>query len=120
MTARSASSTQAVLDHVDEVAGRSGTVCRSSRSPYLRWAAGSGGDGAWLGIAEPGRVQAAQRLVERRDVADLGVVGEQREHVSSPSTSSTKPCSAFFGPTSTKTRAPASYSVLQALDELHR
>src|SRR5690348_5102308 len=28
-----------------------------------------------------------------------------------PSTSSTKPCNAFFGPTSTNTRAPASYSV---------
>src|SRR5512132_334976 len=32
-----------------------------------------------------------------------------------PSTSSTKPCSAFFGPTSTKTRAPASYSVRRPL-----
>src|SRR5512139_707345 len=30
-----------------------------------------------------------------------------------PSTSSTKPCSAFLGPTSTKTRAPASYSVFR-------
>ena len=38
----------------------------------------------------------------------------------SPRTSSTKPCSAFFGPTSTKTRAPAAYSVSQALHELHR
>ena len=50
------------------------------------------------------------------DVAALRVVGEQREHVVvSPSTSSTKPCSAFFGPTSTKTRAPASYSVCRPL-----
>ena len=32
-------------------------------------------------VAEPGRVQPAQRLVERRDVAQLGVVGEQHGDV---------------------------------------
>src|ERR1039457_1416114 len=34
---------------------------------------------------------------------------------SEPSTSSAKPCSARFGPTSTKTRAPASYRVCRPL-----
>ena len=38
---------------------------------------------------------------------------------SEPRTSSTKPCRAFFGPTSTKTRAPGAVERLQALDELH-
>ena len=66
-----------------------------------------------LPAAQSRRIQAAQRLVEGRNIADFGMIGEQRNHVAAslPSTSSANPCNAFFGPTSTKTRAPASYSV---------
>src|SRR5205814_1796560 len=40
-----------------------------------------GGRRGGRAVAEAGRVQAAQRLVERHVVGELGVVGEQREHV---------------------------------------
>ena len=67
--------------------------------------------------AEAGGVEPAQRLVEGDGVGELRVVGEEREHVACrrPSTSSTKPCSAFLGPTSTKTRAPARVERLEPL-----
>ena len=72
---------QAVLDHVDEVPAQFRVLCVGHRGLRTCGGGGSGGDGRLLGIAEPGRVQPAQRLVERRDIADLGVVGEQREYV---------------------------------------
>ncbi len=62
------------------------------------------------GVAQASRIQPAQCLVNAATSPVLGSL-VRNAVTSSPSTSSTNPWSAFFGPTSTNTRAPAACSV---------
>ena len=72
--------------------------------------------------AQPGRVQAAQRLVERHDVAGLRMVGEQREDVVVLGAEHLldEAVQGFLGPDLDEHAGARVVQRAQALDELHR
>ncbi len=80
---------QALLDHAgeqlaelhDAVVGGAVVAAGGRCEPRRRRRLGDDRDRCRLVEADAGRPQPAQRLVDRGDVAELRVVGEQREHV---------------------------------------
>jgi hypothetical protein len=69
--------------------------------------------------AEPGRVQPAQGLVERGHVADLGVVGEQCDHVAAQDVLD-EPVQRLLRPDLDEDPGAGLVQRVQALHELHR
>ena len=82
---------QTALDHVDEEAAQLGVPVGGNCGPSapnrrgvdraVDFGRGVRGCGGKRGEPEPGRVQPAQRLVERGDIARFRVVGEQGQHI---------------------------------------
>jgi hypothetical protein len=95
--------------------GVAGRPCRARR---CRGARRSAGDAE----AEAGGPQAAQRLVERGDVAELRVVGEQRQHVVVRRAEHLldEAVQGLLGPDLDEHAGAGLVQGVQALDELHR
>ncbi len=73
------------------------------------------------GCAEPSGVQAAQRLVERHGVRQLGMIGRQREHLwQMPQRVVGQPGERALGPNLDQGADAIGVEALEPLDELHR